>query len=117
MTSRRADLYALGVILLVSLGTTWPVTFGGRALLPTGLYLNMQPWREHAREFPGYKGPENPLLDPVQQHYPWRLFAHNAVRAGKIPLWNPGMLCGTPFLGPGDLCPTCLIHVRHGGEG
>jgi len=25
--------------------------------------------------------------------------------------------CGTPFLGPGDLCPTCLIHVRHGGEG
>ncbi len=25
--------------------------------------------------------------------------------------------CGAPFLGPGDLCPTCLIHVRHGGEG
>jgi hypothetical protein len=99
---RRADLYALGFIMLVSIGVTWQVTVGGKALLPTGLYLRMQPWRAHAGEFPEYHGPSNPLLDPVQQHYPWRVFAHNAVRSGVMPLWNPQMLCGTPFLGNGQ---------------
>ncbi len=97
-----ADRYALGFILLVSVVVTWPVTIGGRAMLPTGMYLRMQPWRAHASEFPEFKGPNNPLLDPVQQHYPWRVFASQAVRSGQVPLWNPQMLCGTPFLGNGQ---------------
>lgn len=114
---RKADVAAVGVLLAVALGATWPVTVAGKALLPTSLYLRMQPWRAHAREFPEYRGASNPLLDPVQQHYPWRLFAHRAVRSGQVPLWNPHMLCGTPFLGNGQSAvfypETWLHYLMH----
>lgn len=92
----------MGFVLAVALTVTWPVTFGGRALLPTGLYLRIQPWRAHAHEFPEFEAPQNPLLDPVQQFYPWRLYAAQAVRDGEIPLWNPQMLSGTPFVANGQ---------------
>ncbi len=95
----RNDLCALAFILVVALGVTWPVTLGGRAMLPTGLYLRMQPWRAHAAQFPDFRRPQNPILDAVQQFYPWRLYASRQVREGIVPLWNPLMLCGTPFVG------------------
>ncbi len=102
VASIRPDLLALGFIAAVSLAVTWPVTIGGRALLPTGLYMRMQPWRAHLHEFPDYRGPGVPILDAVQQFYPWRLFAARTVRAGEIPLWNPQMLSGAPFVANGQ---------------
>ncbi len=86
-------------IAAVAFSVTWQVTLGDRALLPTGFYLRIQPWRAHAQRFPEFDRPENPILDAVQQFYPWRLYASRAVRDGDIPLWNTQMLCGTPFVG------------------
>lgn len=41
----------------------------------------------------------NPLLgDQSTQFYPYRYFARQQVRAGEVPLWNPFILMGTPFL-------------------
>ena len=86
---------ALAVFAVVLL---WPATLGGKVMLPADLYLRFQPWRAHASEFPEFHRPSNPMLDPVQQFYPWRVFASRSVREGIIPLWNPYNLCGTPFV-------------------
>ncbi|MFW5868977.1 MAG: hypothetical protein ACOCX2_14225, partial [Armatimonadota bacterium] len=95
-------MLALGFIAAVALGVTWQVTVGSRALLPTALYLRIQPWRAHADEFPDAEPVQNPILDAVQQFYPWRLHASRVVREGEVPLWNTQMLSGTPFVGNGQ---------------
>ncbi len=93
------DLRALAFVWAVAVAVTWQTTIGDRALLPTDLYLRMQPWRAHAQEFAPTEGVSNPILDAVQQFYPWRLYASREVRQGNVPLWNPLMLSGTPFVG------------------
>jgi len=35
---------------------------------------------------------------PLLQFYPWREMAFNALRAGRLPLWNPLAGCGAPLL-------------------
>ncbi len=43
--------------------------------------------------------PQNPLLsDLILVIEPWRVFAVSEVRAGRMPLWNPYIYCGSPFL-------------------
>jgi hypothetical protein len=37
--------------------------------------------------------------DGRTQWYPWRAFAADSIRHGSLPLWNPYVLCGAPFLG------------------
>jgi hypothetical protein len=76
----------------------WPV-FAGRLLLPADVCLLMLPWRALApTEFPWFHQPHNPMLDPIQQYLPWRIYAVDSLRSGLIPLWNPYAFCGTPFL-------------------
>lgn len=94
----RPDLAALAFIWAVALSLTWQTTIGDRALLPTDLYLRMQPWRAHAREFDAPAQVSNPILDAMQQFYPWRLYASRQVRQGVVPLWTPLMLSGHPFV-------------------
>jgi len=102
LRGRRSDLLAMGFIAAVALAVTWQVTIGPRALLPTELYLRIQPWRAHADEFPDAEPVTNPILDAVQQFYPWRLYASRVVREGEVPLWNTEMLSGTAFVGNGQ---------------
>jgi hypothetical protein len=75
----------------------WPV-FLGRTMLPADMCLLMLPWRALQSQFPEFRFPHNPMLDPIQQYLPWRIYAVESVRSGLIPLWNPYAFCGTPFL-------------------
>ncbi len=95
----RPDLAALAFVWAVALVVTWQTTLGDRALLPTDLYLRMQPWRAHAHEFAAAERMSPPILDAVQQFYPWRLHAAREVRRGVVPLWTTQMLSGAPFVG------------------
>jgi hypothetical protein len=36
--------------------------------------------------------------DIILQFYPWQIFTNEAIRSGYIPLWNPYVSCGAPFL-------------------
>ncbi|MEN6547383.1 MAG: hypothetical protein ABFE07_15205, partial [Armatimonadia bacterium] len=96
-TPRRRDVAALGLIAAAVLILMWPVTFGGKLLLPADMLMVMQPWQAHAKEM-GFDRVQTPFLDAIQQHYPWRKFAAEQLRMGNIPLWNPYMFCGTPFV-------------------
>ncbi|MBD3293184.1 MAG: hypothetical protein GF393_09685, partial [Armatimonadia bacterium] len=95
----RPELAALGFIWAVAFAVTWQTTLGDRALLPTGLYLRIQPWRAHAHKLTTPNRVSNPILDAVQQFYPWRLHAGRQFREGNIPLWTSQMLSGAPFVG------------------
>jgi len=49
---------------------------------------------------PGWTGAANPLIaDTVMQFLPWRRFAVDELRAGRIPFWNPHAFAGSPLLG------------------
>jgi hypothetical protein len=74
-----------------------PALLGQRVLLPADLLMVMQPFKAHAREL-GFRRVSNPILDAVQQFWPWRKYAGEQLRSGVIPLWNPYILCGTPFV-------------------
>jgi len=89
-------LIALPTLLL------WSVTFGGKTLAPVDLLLLMPPWKHLAKErFPEFRRVKAPLLDVVQQYFPWRKFYAQQIRRGELPLWNPFMFCGTSFVGNG----------------
>jgi hypothetical protein len=84
-TRRGRDLAGLGLIALLVLILLWPVTFGGKLLLPADMLMVMQPWKAHAQEM-GFQRVHTPFLDSIQQHYPWRKFAAEQMRQGIIPL-------------------------------
>ncbi|HID08558.1 MAG TPA: hypothetical protein EYP10_15590, partial [Armatimonadetes bacterium] len=80
-----------------------PAIVGERAFLPADLLLVMTPWRYHARDlFPEYQRVHAPLLDVIQQYYPWRKFYRDSILRGELPLWNPYMFSGTPFVANGQ---------------
>lgn len=93
------DVCALVLLAAFAVGFLWPSTLGGRVMLPADLLLVMEPWRHYSGLFPDFRRVSNPILDAVQQFYPWRKFAGEILRRGEIPLWNPYELCGNPFVG------------------
>ncbi len=60
------------------------VLFTGRVLLPGEMLGGFLP-------FGGNPTAPWTILqwDSLAQYYPWRFFAAQQLRAGKIPLWNP----------------------------
>ncbi|MFQ6096687.1 MAG: hypothetical protein ACE5O2_03105 [Armatimonadota bacterium] len=117
MSDRRRtinDLLALLVIAALSVGVLWRTTIGGKVMLPADLLLVMEPWRHYSHEFPEFRRVSNPILDAVQQFYPWRKFAGESLRRGELPLWNPYELCGNPFVGNNQsaiLYPETWLHA------
>ena len=74
MTGHKRDWAACGVfvlLLLLPLVLYWPFVFGGKALF----------WGT-----------------PLLQFWPWRGFAAEELRAGRLPLWNPYAGNGLPLL-------------------
>jgi len=87
------------LLAVLAVGFCSRALLGGKALLPLDLTLRMAPWRCYAQErFPGFERVANPMLDPIQQYYPWRHYAVSQLQAGRLPLWNPHAFSGTPFL-------------------
>lgn len=95
-------LVSVCVIFLLPTILLWSVTFGGKTLAPVDLLLVMSPWKHFAAEkFPQFRAVKAPLLDVVQQYFPWRKFYAETLKQGELPLWNPFMFCGTSFVGNG----------------
>jgi len=69
---------------------------GGASLVPLDLLPAMSPWQDYLR---GAPPAANPLLDSLQQYYPRRVFFHEAVLRGELPLWNPFVYTGIPYAG------------------
>jgi len=54
----------------------------------------------HPQRPAGWTHPANPLLfDQVYLFIPWRWQIWQALRQGRLPLWDPDSFCGTPLAG------------------
>ncbi len=94
----------------------WPVIFGGQTLLPADNLFTFEPWRSFADDAIGDGGisvPHNELLsDLILENYAWKRFIVQSIKARQIPLWNPYIFAGLPFLAAGQhsaLYPFSLL--------
>jgi O-antigen/teichoic acid export membrane protein len=108
------DLLLGLVLFLLPLAFFYSVTLGGKTLIPADNLYQYQPWAGYRDELGVPAIPHNALLsDLVLENYQWKLFIRGALGQGELPLWNPYILAGTPFLAAGQhsaLYPFSLIY-------
>ncbi len=98
-STRREIVEAALLLISALLVFFWPAVFGGRVLLPADMIFDNDPlWQPLAPE--GYVHPANQILsDQVYAFFPWRVFAVRLLTQGHLPLWNPYISGGQPFVG------------------
>jgi O-antigen/teichoic acid export membrane protein len=119
----RQDLLIILLLLLLPLLLLGPATIGGKTLVPADNLFAYPPWRSFAAQM-GVGVPHNLLLsDLVLENYVWKRFIVESIRARQIPLWNPYLFAGAPFLAAGQhsalypfsaLFYVLPIHVAYG---
>lgn len=98
----QRDVQALALMAVLVLIFFLPVLAGGHVLLPVDNLWQKEPWRSSAAQF-GIQYPHNHLIsDMIVQNLGWKNFARDSILSGQIPLWNPYLLAGVPFLAAGQ---------------
>jgi O-antigen/teichoic acid export membrane protein len=89
-------------LCLAPLALFAPVTLGTQTLLPADNLFLFEPYRSDATTVsPGI--PQNELLsDLILQNYQWKAFINRSIAARELPLWNPYLFAGAPFLAAGQ---------------
>lgn len=99
---RWVDLAPWVAFLLLALAFFGQVTLGGKTLLPADNVFVWAPWRAYAGQV-SPQGPHNALLsDLYLENYAWKRFILQALHTRQLPLWNPYILTGVPFLAAGQ---------------
>lgn len=110
---RYATPLCVLALMLAPLLLFWPVTFGGLTLLPVDNVFQYEPFRTGAAGL-GVGAPQNHLLsDLVLENYVWKQFILESIQHRELPLWNPYLFAGVPFLAAGQssaLYPPSLIY-------
>ena len=91
---------AVAVLILLVIPVLWfaPVLTGQRTLLPADNLYAWEPWRSFAAEL-GVETPHNELLsDLILENYAWKRFVRASLQTRQLPLWNPYLFSGMPFL-------------------
>jgi hypothetical protein len=97
-----ANPWQRAIIVLIGLIVTQAVLYGpslvgSTVLLPLDILQMQNAYLPKPPEENFY--PQNPALtDEIMVLEPWRRFAVEQVRQGRLPLWNPHNYCGSPFL-------------------
>ncbi|MBL8055851.1 MAG: hypothetical protein JNK29_04090, partial [Anaerolineales bacterium] len=114
LTRFRRDLLPLGLFLALPLVLFGSVALGAQTLIPADALTVFEPYRSAAAAFGLAGPPHNTLLsDLVLENFLWKKFILEALRAGELPLWNPYLFTGVPFLAAGQhsaLYPFSLIY-------
>src|SRR5260221_9316672 len=110
----RLDLLIIAGLFALPLAFFWQVTLGDKTLLPADNLYQFQPWAAY-REQQGIPAvPHNSLLsDLVLENLPWKQFIRQSIANYEIPLWNPYIFAGVPFLAAGQssaLYPFSVIY-------
>ena len=102
LRTRRADVLILALLFVLPLMLFGSVTLGGQTLLPADNLFQFQPWQAAADQF-GVSAPQNQLLsDLVLENYAWKEFIVASIQQRAVPLWNPNLFAGAPFLANGQ---------------
>lgn len=79
-----------------------PVLFFDRVLIPFDNLFQFPPWTAFASQF-GITIPQNALAsDLVLENFMWKKFIVGSLRSHELPLWNPYLFAGIPFLAAGQ---------------
>ena len=99
----RIDLFILVGFLVLPLLLYADVTIGGKTMLPADNLFQWEPWKTAVSTQLSSPQPQNSLLsDLIIQNYAWKQFINDTLRNGDIPLWNPHLFAGAPFLAAGQ---------------
>lgn len=102
-TRWRPELGAVLLLLLLPLVLFWPVTLGSKTLLPADNLYQWQPYRAYAEQQGVRQPAQNELLsDLVLENLAWKRFVVESLEERQIPLWNPHLFAGVPFLAAGQ---------------
>ncbi|HET7377078.1 MAG TPA: hypothetical protein VFK30_10240, partial [Anaerolineae bacterium] len=100
--NRRSDLLILLGLFILPLILFWSVTIGGQTLLPVDNLYQFQPWKSAAGQFSA-QVPQNQLLsDLILENYAWKHYIVQSLQQREVPLWNPDLFAGAPFLANGQ---------------
>jgi O-antigen/teichoic acid export membrane protein len=78
------------------------VVFGPKTLIPADALFLFEPFRSAAAEL-GVTIPQNPLLaDLILENYVWKRLLLQALHNRELPLWDPYIFAGHPFLANGQ---------------
>jgi O-antigen/teichoic acid export membrane protein len=98
----RLDALILAALFILPLLLTWQVTLGPKTMVPADNLFQWAPWAS-AAEALGATRPQNPLIgDLLIQNLAWKQFTRDSLAGGEIPLWNPYLFAGAPFLANGQ---------------
>lgn len=102
------DIGVLALLLLLPLLLLAPVALGSKTLLPVDYLFLFEPYRAEAADL-GVTYPHNHLVaDLIRQNYAWKRFfiedLHNREipLRDRIPLWDPYIFAGHPFMANGQ---------------
>jgi O-antigen/teichoic acid export membrane protein len=102
MRNRRSDLLILLGLFILPLILFWSVTIGGQTLLPVDNLYQFAPWKSAAPQF-NAQVPQNQLLsDLILENYAWKHYIIQSIQQRELPLWNPNLFAGAPFLANGQ---------------
>lgn len=108
------DLALVLFLALLPLVIFHQQTLGGRTLLPTENLYQALPHSAYRHVVQAPDIPHNHLLsDMILQNYQWKSFIRRQLAQGEIPLWNPHLFAGIPFLAAGQhsaLYPLSLVY-------
>jgi len=113
MRLKQSDrLPDLGILALLLLLLYAPVALGPKTLLPVDSLFLHEPYRADADDL-GVDYPQNHLVaDLILENYAWKRFLVEAIQNRELPLWDPYIFAGHPFLANGQhsgLYPLSVI--------
>ena len=99
---KQPDFLGFSFLFLLVFLFLWQGTVAGKVLLPADTLYSFLPWEPYAASF-GVGVPRNDLIaDMVLQNYSWKELAKDSFLRGELPLWNPYVFTGVPFLAGGQ---------------
>ena len=96
-TDRKVILTVVGIFLAVAILTYLPVV-KGKVPFPAEMVTSFPAWDSVPGRLLVSAGQAD-YGDVATLFYPWRQFQGSFLRNGELPLWNPHILSGSPFLG------------------
>ncbi len=102
MNGEKYSVLIVILLMLLPLLLFAPVVFGSRTLVPADALFLFEPFRSAAAEL-GVNIPQNPLLaDLILENYVWKRLLLQALHNRELPLWDPYIFAGHPFLANGQ---------------
>jgi hypothetical protein len=106
-SSKYFFFLVLAVFAILSL-VIHPQVLRSKVPLAVDVVTNFPPWHAVRGE---PKTPHAEVGDSLTLFYPWRVFQEFALHRKELPLWNPRILGGTPFLANAQSALFYPIHL------